>query len=119
MLTAIVTGSISQGLSALLALFIAVFIRPTPFLGWRGPLELGLADPISVNGMVWMAFAPGKLMVLVLTTLSFWLVYRNRNIRLGRIMLVVSTVATMAAIFLFMPFPWATVYAVQRAVAPK
>jgi pimeloyl-ACP methyl ester carboxylesterase len=118
MIAAIVTSNMIQGLGALLALVIVVFVVPSLFLGEPGPLEPGVGDALSLNGMVWMAFAPGKLMALALTALSFWIVYRHRHILLGRVMLVVSTVVSVLTIFVPLAFPWSAVYGVQKAVAP-
>lgn len=118
MIAAIVTSTVIQALGVLLGVFVLVFIVPAPFIGEPGPLEPGFIEAVSTNGMLWMALAPGKLMALALTALSFWIVYRNRNIFLGRVMLVVSTTVSVLTIFMAPWSPWSVAYAVQKSVAP-
>jgi non-heme chloroperoxidase len=118
MIAAIVTSTVIQALGVMLGVFVLVFIVPTPFLGQPGPLEPGVVDAISSNGMLWMALVPAKLMALALTAFSFWIVYRHRHILLGRVMLVVSTAVSVLSIFIVPWSPWSTAYALQKSVAP-
>jgi non-heme chloroperoxidase len=97
---------------------VLIFVVPSPFLGEPGPLEPGVGDAISANGMIWMAFGPAKLMALALTAVSFWIVYRHRNIQLGRIMLVVSTGVSVLTVFAAIGLPWSVVYSLQKSIAP-
>ena len=119
MIAAIVTANTIQGLGTLLALAILIFVVPAPFVVQPGPLDPGVADALSFNGMVWMGFAPAKLVALAVTAVSFWIVYRHRHILLGRVMLVVSTVVSLLTVFVPAAFPWSTVYAVQQRVAAR
>ena len=53
--TAIVTRTFVQGFGVLFAIFICVFVIPTPFVRPPGPLSPGIRDELLYSGMQWLA----------------------------------------------------------------
>ena len=52
---AIVTRTFVQGFGVLFAIFICVFVIPTPFVRPPGPLDPGIRDELLYAGMQWLA----------------------------------------------------------------
>jgi non-heme chloroperoxidase len=119
MIAAIVSSTVIQGLAILLAVLILIIMIPSSFIGESGPLEPGFADALSENGMLWMSNVLPKCVAIVLTTVSFWMVYRHRHIMWGRVMLFVSTGLAVLTVFLPLAFSWDKIYAFQKTVAPE
>jgi pimeloyl-ACP methyl ester carboxylesterase len=111
---ALVTTTLVQGMGALLGLFVVVFLIPTPLISPPGPLEPGIGEALGETGLGWMATAPGKLVLLVLLGVCMLVVFRFRNILLGRILLVTSTAVTvLLAILPMYVVPWDLLYRTQ------
>ena len=118
MLVAIITRTFVQAFGVLMAIFIAVFVLPTPFMRDPQPHTPGL-DELLQSGMVWLATAPARIVSLVLVVLGFWFVYRRRNLTVARVLMAVIVVATFFMFWLPMKFlPWETTFAFQRAAGP-
>lgn len=118
MMAAIVTGSVIQGIGALLGLFILLWAISEPINSTAGPLRPNNAEAMVDNGMMWMLLTATKLTLCLLACACFWVVYRHRSILFGRILLVASTVA--ALLVSFSPvwlLSWGTVSGLQDRVA--
>ena len=53
--TAIITRTFVQGFGVLFAIFVCVFVLPTPFVRPPGPLDPGIRDEFMHAGMEWLA----------------------------------------------------------------
>ena len=53
--TAIITRTFVQGFGVLFAIFVCVFVLPTPFVRPPGPLDPGIRDELLFSGMEWLA----------------------------------------------------------------
>lgn len=118
MFSAIVTRTFVQGFGVLFAMFICVFVIPTPFVRAPGPLDLGIRDALLMSGMLWLATLPARLVSLALLMLGFWLVYWRRNLKLARVVLVITVLVSVSLFVLPMSLmPWKTTFALQAASA--
>jgi pimeloyl-ACP methyl ester carboxylesterase len=119
MFTAIITRTFVQAFGVLCAIFICVFVIPTPFVRPPGPLDVGIYDDMLTSGMFWLAAVPARLASLALVVLGFWLVYWRRNLTLARALMVVIVCVT---VFLFLlpsgVMPWKSTFALQTASGP-
>jgi hypothetical protein len=61
MFIAVITRTLIQAFGVLFAIFICVFVIPTPFVRPPGPLDLGIFDELLTSGMIWLAIAPVRL----------------------------------------------------------
>jgi non-heme chloroperoxidase len=116
LITAVVTSNLIQGIGVLIALFVCVFMIPTPLIRPPGPLNPGIGDALGAAGMGWLTTVPAKLVPMFLVALSFWLVYWRRRIVPARALLVLATAVTL--LFVALPMwllPWRTTYALQSA----
>jgi len=119
MFVAIITRTFVQAFGVLIAIFICVFVVPTPFVRETEPLTLGLNDGMLSSGMVWLATTPAQFISLVLVVLGFWLVYWRRNLALARVLMAVIVLATV--LMFVLPanlLPWKTTFALQAAAGP-
>lgn len=113
MVIAIITPNVIQGMGTVLALVITLIL-----LNGERPARPGAGNGISENGMAWLASAPVKVLILALVGVSFWAVYRYRNVALGRWLLVGGTLVSLLVIRAPHTADWHTVYALQKAVSP-
>jgi non-heme chloroperoxidase len=118
MFVAIVTRTFVQGFGVLFAIFVCVFVIPTPFVRAPGPLDLGIRDALLVSGMLWLATLPARLTTLAFLVLGFWLVYWRRNLPLARAVLVITVLVAVSLFVLPMSLiPWQTTFGLQAASA--
>jgi non-heme chloroperoxidase len=119
MFIAIVTRTFVQAFGVLIAIFICVFVVPTPFVRETEPVSLGLYDELLSSGMLWVATTPAQIVSLVLVVLGFWLVYWRRSLALARVLMAVTVLATVLVFVLPMKLmPWETIFALQAAFGP-
>jgi non-heme chloroperoxidase len=117
--TAIVTRTLVQGFGVLFAIFVAVFVLPTPFVREPGPLEPGLRDALFFSGMRWLSSAPAEIAMFVLVALGFWLVYWRRQLAGARLLLTGTLlVALLLALSPMALLPWKSTFELQRALGP-
>jgi non-heme chloroperoxidase len=117
--TAIVTRSFVQGFGVLFAIFICVFVLPTPFVREPGPLEPGLRESLMLSGMEWLGSMPARLASLTLVACGFWLVYWRRRLAPTRVLLAVTVCVTL--FFMVLPMalmPGNFTFALQKASGP-
>jgi pimeloyl-ACP methyl ester carboxylesterase len=120
LITAMVTRNLVQGIGALIALVVCVFLIPGPFIATPGPLSPGIGEAVEAAGLRWIMLVPAKLVPLLLVALVCWLVYWRKRIALARAMLVFTTCVTV--LFVVAPMwllPWEKLYALQRATLPE
>lgn len=116
---AVVTRSFVQGFGVLFAIFVCVFVLPTPFLRDPGPLQPGISTDLSLAGMEWLASMPAKLTSFALVACGIWLAYWRRSLRLARAVLALTV--CVALFFMLLPMalmPWNTTFALQQASGP-
>ena len=116
---AIITRTLVQGFGVLFAIFVCVFVLPTPFLRPPGPLTPGIRDAMLDSGMQWLATTPARLASLVLVAIGFWLVYWRRRLAPARVLMALTVCVTL--LFLLLPMtlmPWTTTFAIQTAFSP-
>lgn len=119
MFIAIVTRTFVQAFGVLFAIFVCVFLLPTPFVRPPGPRDLGINEELIGAGLFWLAMTPARLASLVLVLLGFWLVYWRRNLLLARGLLVITVGVVVFAIVLPIALlPWRSTFALQAASAP-
>ena len=120
LLTALVTRTLVQGIGVLIALFVCMFVLPTPFVRAPDPQNLSLGDEgIRSAGLMWLSLAPAKLVPLLLAGLGFWLVYGHRRILQARILLGLTAGLTVLLFVLPMwLLPWQTISAAQTTLNP-
>ena len=117
--TAIVTRSFVQGFGVLFAIFVCVFVLPTPFVRPLGPLDPGIRESLLLTGMEWLASTPARLASLALVACGFWLVYWRRRLAGARadgahcLRLRCSSWCCRCALM-----PWNSAFALQRASGP-
>ena len=117
--TAVVTRSFVQGFGVLFAIFVCVFVVPTPFLRPLGPLEPGIREDLVRTGMEWLGSTPARLASLTLVACGFWLIYWRRRLAPARVLMVLTVCA--ALLFMALPMalmPWNSTFALQRALGP-
>jgi pimeloyl-ACP methyl ester carboxylesterase len=115
---AIITRNFVQAFGVLFAIFVCVFVIPTPFVRPPGPLDPGINDELLTSGMFWLAIAPAQLASLALVVLAFWLVYWRRNLLLARGLLVFTVCAVVLLALLPGLMPWKSTFALQVALGP-
>jgi non-heme chloroperoxidase len=119
MFIAIITRTFVQACGVLFAIFICVFVIPTPFVRPHGPLDLGIYDELLGSGMIWLAIAPARLASLAFLTLAFWLAYWRRSLKLARGLLAVTVfVIVFSFVLPQMLLPWKFTFALQAASGP-
>ncbi len=119
LLTALVTRTLVQGIGVLIALFVCMFVIPTPFTHGPGPLRPGIGDELMGVGMGWLATVPARLLPLLLAALGFWLVYWRRRILAARVLLAVAACLTVTLFLVPMwLLPWKSLFAAQVALNP-
>jgi len=97
LLTGLVTRTLVQGIGTLIALFVCMFVLPTPFTRAPDPTSLAIGDfGLSGAGLDWLAMTPAKLVPVALTALAFWLVYWRRRILPARILLALTACLTVS-----------------------
>ena len=119
MFVAIVTRTFVQAFGVLFAIFVVVFVIPTPFVRPPDPFDLGIYEELVTSGMIWLSTTPARLASLALVLVGFWLVYSRRNLALARV-LVAFTVGITAFLFV-LPMgvlPWNSTFALQAAFGP-
>ena len=117
--TAIVTRTLVQGFGVLFAIFIAVFVLPTPLVREPGPLEPGIRDQLFFSGMRWLASAPAEIATFVLVAIGFWLVYWRRQLAAARLLMASTVGAALLCVLSPMALmPWNSTFALQKAFGP-
>jgi pimeloyl-ACP methyl ester carboxylesterase len=117
---AVVTRTFVQGFGALFAIFVCVFVLPTPFLRPLGPLEPGIREYLSPAGMEWLGSTPARIASLALVAAGFWQVYWRRRLVAARVLMVLTVCATV--FFMVLPsvlLPWSATFALQQASGQK
>jgi non-heme chloroperoxidase len=120
LIAAAVTESLIQGFGTLIALFVCVFVIPTPFVQEPGPLDPDIGENLETAGLVWLALAPAKLVPLACAAVGVWLVYWRRRVRAARVVLVAT--AALTVLLMLLPtflLPWDAVFAAQAAAVPR
>lgn len=116
---AMVTRSFLQGFVALIAIFICVFVIPTPFISAPGPLEPAIGDTLNVVGLGWLSYVPATLAPIALFAIGCWLMYWRRQVLATRVLLGATILVTLLLAFLPMWLvPWKPVFAAQTALSP-
>jgi non-heme chloroperoxidase len=116
---AIITRTFVQGFGVLFAIFIGVFVIPTPFVRPVGPLSPGIRDELLFSGMQWLALTPAKLAAVVLLVIGSWLMYWRRRIAAARILMAFTVCVTLLLVLLPMALiPWNSTFAIQTALRP-
>ena len=59
--SAIVTRTFVQGFGVLIAIFVCVFVIPTPFVRPPGPFTSGIREELFISGLDWTALTSAKL----------------------------------------------------------
>ena len=85
---AIITRTFVQAFGVLFAIFICVFVIPTPFVRPPGPLDSRYPRRPCHLRHEWLATTPARLASLALVVLGFWLVYWRRSLTLARVLMV-------------------------------
>lgn len=120
LLTGLVTRTLVQGIGTLIALFVCMFVIPTPFTRAPDPTSLAIGDfGLMGAGLNWLAMTPAKLVPLLLTALAFWLVYWRRRILPARVLLALT--ACLTVFFFVLPMwllPWEVAAAIQARLHP-
>ncbi|HUQ11935.1 MAG TPA: alpha/beta hydrolase [Steroidobacteraceae bacterium] len=117
LITAAVTRTLVQGIGALIAVFICLFLLPAPFVRAPGPMNPHIGDSLLNNGMIWMIMTPAKALPLLLAAVGLWLVYWRRRILAARVMLVaIAAVTLLAFITPMWLIPWSSVFAAQATL---
>lgn len=118
--TAIVTRTLGQGFGVLFAIFIGVFVLPTPFVRPPGPLTPGIRDALLFSGIQWLAATPAQIVSLILAALGFWLVYWRRRIAAARLLMTFTVcVATLLVLLPMGLLPWNATWAIHKALRPE
>jgi len=116
---AIVTRTFVQGFGVMFAIFICVFVIPTPFVRPVGPLRPGIRDELLFTGMQWLAVTPAKLAALILLAIGFWLMYWRRRIAAARILMALAACITLLFVLIPMALiPWNATFAIQAGFGP-
>ena len=114
--TAIITRTLVQGFGVLLAIFVAVFVIPTPFVRPPGPLSPGIREELFFSGMQWLATTPAKVAAVIFVAIGFWLVYWRHRLAVARLLLAITVCVTL--LFMVLPMalmPWNSTFAIQKA----
>ena len=117
--TAIITRTFVQGFGVLFAIFICVFVIPTPFVRPPGPLSPGIRDELFFSGMQWLAIDARQAGVARAGRVGFWLVYWRRRLAPARVLMALTVCVTV--FFLVLPMalmPWNSTFAIQTASGP-
>ena len=118
LLTALVTQTLVQGFGVLLAIFVCVFMIPTPLVRPPGPLSPGIGEALLYSGMEWLSLVPAQVIPLVLVAVGSWLVYWRRQILAARGLLAVTVAVTLLLVLLPMwLLPWKITYAIQTMMS--
>ena len=118
MFVAVITRTFVQAFGVLFAIFICVFVVPSPFVRPPGPLDAGIFDELLTSGMIWLALAPARLASLALVLLGFWLVYWRRNLWLARALMVFTVCVIVFSFVSISLMPWKSTFALQAASGP-
>ena len=117
LVTAVVTRTLVQGIGVLIALFIATFVIPSPFVSAPGPMNTHIGDALLWSGMHWLAMTPARVLPLLLAALGLRLAYWKRSLTAAR-----ATLGAMTALLLLAALapswfvPWPMLFATQRAL---
>ncbi len=118
--TAILARTLVQGIGVLIALFVCVFMIPTPLIHAPGPMNTGIGEASINAGVEWLGTAPAKVVPVVLVALGFWLVYWRKHIVQARILLVLTAGLTVFLVVLPMwLLPWKSVFTLQSFTLTK
>src|SRR5699024_9215867 len=119
LLTAAVTRTFVQGFGVLFAIFVAVFVLPTPFVRDPGPLDPGLREGLFVSGMRWLATAPAIGAMGLLAALGLWFAYGRRQLGIARGLLALTVIAGLACVISPMAFSsWESWFELQKSLGP-
>jgi len=118
LLTAVVTHTLVQGFGVLMAVFLCVFMIPTPIVQAPDPLHPAIGHELSGVGMDWLGTTPAKVVAILLVVLGLWLVYWRRAVLQARLVLALTVLMTL--FFVLLPMwllPWPTVFSLQTRLA--
>lgn len=116
---AIVTRTFVQGFGVLFAIFIGVFVIPTPFVRPQDPLSPGIREELFFSGSQWLSTAPSHLASIILLALGLWLVYWRRHLAAARILMGATVlVAVFLMVLPMVIMHWNSVFAMQSALTP-
>ena len=114
---AIITRTLVQGFGVLFAIFIGVFVLPTPFVRPPGPLTPGIRDALLFSGIQWLAATPALIAAFILTAVGFWLVYWRRRMAAARLLMIFTVCVVMLLVLLPMGLlSWNSTWAIQKVL---
>lgn len=117
LMAAVCTASMLEGVGVLLAVFVAVFVIPTPFISPPGPEDLTVGEAMQNNGLQWLSMFPGKLIFMIAAATCLWFAYARRSSYLARVTFAAGLVAGIAVIVAPMLWlPWQFGFGLQQAL---
>jgi pimeloyl-ACP methyl ester carboxylesterase len=116
---AIITRTFVQAFGVLFAIFVCVFVIPSPFVRAPSPFDLDINDAWLGSGMIWLSITPARLASFALVVLGFWLVYWRRRLTLARVLMAATVCVTVFLVVLPASLmPWESTFALQAAFSP-
>ncbi len=118
LMAAVCTANILQGFGVLIALFVLIFVVPTPFISPPGPENTALGEALFDNGFEWIGMFSSKLIFLVATAICLWAAYARRTLQVARVVFIGGLVAGLLTIFapMFL-LSWPFTFEVQRTLS--
>lgn len=117
LMAAACTANMLQGIGVLIALFVLIFVIPTPFVSPSGPEDLAVGEDLIVNGFEWTGMFSGKVIFVLAAATSLWFAYSRHTLHYARLALVggigAGILAIIAPMFLL---PWPFTFELQRAL---
>ncbi len=117
LMTAVCTANMLQGFGVLIALFVLIFVVPTPFISPPGPENTALGEALFVNGFEWIGMFSSKLIFIVATAMCLWAAYARRKLQYARIAfiggLLTGLLAIISPMFLL---TWPFTFELQRTL---
>jgi non-heme chloroperoxidase len=117
--TGLVTRTLVKGFGVLIAIFVGVFVIPTPFIHGIGQFDPAIGDEVVQVGMGWLAFAPAILLSFIFFAVGCWLVYWRRRVKAARVLLAITILsALLLALLPMWIVPWDPVFAAHQMAVP-
>jgi len=118
LLIAMVTQTLVQGVGVVVAIFVCIFVIPTPLIRPPGPLNPGIGEYLVNAGLDWLAMTPAKVLPIIIVAFACGLLYWRRRVLQARILLALTVCVTL--LFMLLPtwlMPWKSVFALQTTFA--